>query len=52
VILGVVLTVWRIFRCNPFSPGGVDEVRPGGGNYRLTKLGFVVPKDLDVRKAN
>ena len=52
VVQGVVLTLWRILRCNPFSAGGVDEVKPGSGNYRLTKLGFVVPNDLDVRKAN
>ena len=28
---GAALAAWRILRCNPFSPGGVDEVPAGGG---------------------
>lgn len=52
VVLGAILTTWRILRCNPFSRGGVDEVKPGSGRYRITKLGFVVPLNLDVRKAS
>ena len=52
VALGILLTAWRILRCNPWSAGGVDEVKPGAGHYRITKLGFVVPKSLDVRKAS
>jgi len=52
VVLGAILTTWRILRCNPFSRGGVDEVKPGAGRYRITKLGFVVPLNLDVRKAS
>jgi putative membrane protein insertion efficiency factor len=24
---GLVLTAWRLLRCNPWSPGGVDHVR-------------------------
>jgi putative membrane protein insertion efficiency factor len=52
VALGAILTAWRIIRCNPFSRGGVDEVKPGSGRYRITKLGFVVPKSFDVRKAS
>ena len=27
VIRGLVLAVWRLFRCNPFSHGGFDPVR-------------------------
>ncbi|MDT0318173.1 MULTISPECIES: membrane protein insertion efficiency factor YidD [unclassified Streptomyces] len=27
-IKGTALTVWRILRCNPWSPGGVDHVPP------------------------
>ncbi|WP_425546629.1 membrane protein insertion efficiency factor YidD [Brevibacterium samyangense] len=27
-VRGTLLTVWRLLRCNPFSPGGVDHV-PG-----------------------
>ncbi|MCU1283873.1 MAG: rane protein insertion efficiency factor YidD [Acidobacteriales bacterium] len=26
VILGSLLTIWRILRCNPFSRGGLDTV--------------------------
>ncbi len=26
VILGVLLAIWRILRCNPFSKGGYDPV--------------------------
>lgn len=25
-VKGTVLTAWRILRCNPWSPGGVDHV--------------------------
>ncbi|SFC91104.1 membrane protein insertion efficiency factor YidD [Ruminococcus albus] len=25
-LMGTVLTVWRILRCNPWSLGGIDEV--------------------------
>ena len=52
VALGAILTAWRILRCNPFSRGGVDEVKPGLGRYRITRLGFVVQKSFDVRKAS
>ena len=24
---GLVLSAWRLLRCNPWSPGGVDHVR-------------------------
>ncbi|MCK4572291.1 MAG: membrane protein insertion efficiency factor YidD [Candidatus Stahlbacteria bacterium] len=24
---GLILSIWRILRCNPFSPGGYDPVR-------------------------
>ena len=27
-LLGVLLAVWRILRCNPFSKGGYDPVPP------------------------
>ncbi|MBQ8401709.1 MAG: membrane protein insertion efficiency factor YidD [Clostridia bacterium] len=26
ILIGLALTVWRILRCNPFSPGGEDPV--------------------------
>lgn len=25
-LAGTVLTIWRLLRCNPFTPGGVDDV--------------------------
>ena len=43
VVFGSVLTVLRIVRCNPWSQGGVDEVKPGSGRFRVTENGFVVP---------
>ncbi len=43
VIAGSVLTALRILRCNPWAQGGVDEVKPGSGRFRLTESGFVVP---------
>lgn len=44
VVAGSVLTVWRILRCNPWSKGGVDEVKPGTGRFLVTAQGFVTPK--------
>ena len=26
ILRGVVLAAWRLLRCNPWSPGGVDEL--------------------------
>ena len=26
VIKGTVMAIWRVFRCNPFNPGGFDPV--------------------------
>ena len=26
VVKGSILAAWRVVRCNPFSPGGVDEL--------------------------
>jgi putative membrane protein insertion efficiency factor len=44
VVFGSVLTALRILRCNPWSQGGVDEVKPGSGFFWVTSKGFVVPK--------
>jgi putative membrane protein insertion efficiency factor/ribonuclease P protein component len=43
VILGVIFTTFRILRCNPWSQGGVDRVKPGSGFFSVNKHGFVVP---------
>lgn len=43
VVVGSMLTIWRIARCNPWSQGGVDEVKPGSGRFRVTRVGFVLP---------
>lgn len=29
---GLALTAWRVLRCNPWNPGGVDTVPPRGGS--------------------
>jgi putative membrane protein insertion efficiency factor len=41
VIKGVSLTTWRVLRCNPWSSGGVDEVKAGPESIVIGKLGFV-----------
>jgi putative membrane protein insertion efficiency factor len=43
VVMGVPLTVWRILRCNPWSSGGVDEVKTGPDWITVGRLGFVIP---------
>lgn len=35
--VGMILTVWRIFRCQPFCPGGYDPVPRFG--FRNPKIG-------------
>ncbi|MFF2272625.1 membrane protein insertion efficiency factor YidD [Agromyces sp. NPDC058136] len=44
LLVGSVLTAWRILRCNPWSPGGIDDVRAARHQrYRVTPFGWVVP---------
>jgi putative membrane protein insertion efficiency factor len=44
VILGSFVTIWRILRCNPWSHGGVDLVKPGADYFKVLPNGFVIPK--------
>lgn len=45
--VGTALTAWRVLRCNPWSRGGIDEVRaPKHDRYRVTPFGWVVPAGL------
>ena len=34
VVRGTRLAVWRILRCNPWNPGGDDDVPPAGSHRR------------------
>ena len=44
LVVGSLLTGWRILRCNPWSRGGVDDVRmPLHRRFHVTPFGFVVP---------
>lgn len=44
LVVGSLLTGWRILRCNPWSRGGVDDVRmPRRRRFHVTPFGFVVP---------
>jgi len=36
-IKGLVLTAWRVFRCNPWSAGGVDPV-PAKGTWANSQV--------------
>lgn len=41
-LAGLGLTVWRLLRCNPFSPGGIDDVPAGRSRFPTNQHGFVV----------
>lgn len=44
LVVGSALTAWRIVRCNPWSAGGIDDVRAARHDrYRVTPFGWVVP---------
>ncbi len=44
LVVGSGLIAWRIVRCNPWSAGGVDEVRmPRRRRFHVTRFGFVIP---------
>jgi putative membrane protein insertion efficiency factor len=47
LIVGSALTAWRILRCNPWSAGGIDEVRTASHDRdRITRFGWVVPAGM------
>ncbi len=44
LVVGSVLTAWRIVRCNPWSAGGIDDVPlPRVRRFRVTRFGLVIP---------
>lgn len=48
-LVGVVLTIWRLLRCNPFSGGGIDDVPTSNHtHFDISSRGFVRPR---TRKA-
>lgn len=50
LIVGSMLTAWRIVRCNPWSRGGVDDVRVATHRrYRITPFGWVLPASWVAR---
>jgi len=51
-VYGSYLTLWRIARCNPWTKGGVDDVKPGPHWLRVVKTGFVVPATKALTKEN
>ena len=42
--VGLILTVWRIFRCQPFCPGGYDPVPLTG--FRNPKIGQEIRENV------
>ena len=42
VLKGIVLTLWRILRCNPWSHGGVDHVPEGPRIWPEDKLPKII----------
>jgi putative membrane protein insertion efficiency factor len=38
VVVGMVLALWRVLRCNPFCKGGVDPVPLASGSRRSAPL--------------
>jgi len=44
LVIGSALTAWRILRCNPWTAGGIDDVRAAKhSRYRVTRFGWVIP---------
>ncbi len=52
-IVGLILTVTRIFRCNPFCPGGYDPVPAKGlrNAYRASPMTkYYYPEEYDLER--
>jgi putative membrane protein insertion efficiency factor len=44
LVIGSLLTAWRILRCNPWTAGGIDDVSAAKhSRYRVTRFGWVIP---------
>lgn len=43
LIRGSALTIARIVRCNPWSAGGIDQVKESGQRFVVFENGFVGP---------
>ena len=42
--VGSAMAFWRILRCNPFSQGGLDNVRVRNTWFQINRFGFAEPK--------
>ena len=49
-IMGTVISVYRILRCNPFSKGGYDPVPDKGLRYRQNKNNETNPHTDGINK--
>jgi putative membrane protein insertion efficiency factor len=44
LIQGSALTIGRIVRCNPWSSGGIDQVKDSGQRFVVLENGFVATR--------
>lgn len=43
-VIGVLLTIWRLVRCNPFTPGGIDDApERKHSSFSVNTRGYVRP---------
>lgn len=46
-VRGLLLTVFRLLRCNPFSGGGIDDVpEPKTPRFRINSYGFACAHEV------
>ena len=49
LLVGAALIVWRLLRCNPFTPGGIDDVpHREHPNFVINPRGYVRPTERKV----